>query len=280
MSERDVRMYNPTHRHLQRRSGMPPTDEPVVRWDQQFQGNVSGVVVCDRRVYVSTGSDIVAMDHDGTGRWRFETDRNVVSSPAVVDGTVFVGSNDKTVYALDAATGTRQWAFETDGTVSSSPAVVDGTVFVGSGQNVYALDAATGTRQWAFETDGLVNPSPAVVDGTVFVGSFDGNVYALDAATGTRQWAFETDGTVSSSPAVVDGTVFVGSYDGNVYALGGDATGAERVGDTEAYDPCPNPTCEVNLSKYGYESEVNFCPVCGTELRAEEGSDTRVYDPR
>jgi outer membrane protein assembly factor BamB len=164
--------------------------------------------------------------------------------------------------------------------VNPSPAVVDGTVFVGSAdENVYALDAATGTRQWAFETDDTVFSSPAVVDGTVFVGSLDGNVYALDAATGTRQWAFETDGSVYSSPAVVDGTVFVGSGQ-NVYALGGDATGAERVGDTEAYDPCPNPTCEVNLSKYRYESEVNFCPVCGTELRAEEGSDTRVYDPR
>ena len=59
----------------------------------------------------------------------------------MVDGTVFVGSSDDSVYALDAATGDQQWAFETGSGVFSSPTVVDGTVFVGSSDdNVYALD--------------------------------------------------------------------------------------------------------------------------------------------
>ncbi|MFC9490663.1 PQQ-binding-like beta-propeller repeat protein, partial [Streptomyces hydrogenans] len=29
----------------------------------------------------------------------------VLSSPTVIDGTLYIGSNDKKVYALDAATG-------------------------------------------------------------------------------------------------------------------------------------------------------------------------------
>jgi len=59
---------------------------------------------------------------------------------------------------------------------------VDGTVFVGSWDgNVYALDADDGTEQWAFQTGNAVSNSPTVVDGTVFVGSGDGNVYALEA---------------------------------------------------------------------------------------------------
>jgi serine/threonine-protein kinase len=36
------------------------------------------------------------------------------------------------VYALDAATGEKLWAFATGGWVSTTPAVVGGTVFVGS----------------------------------------------------------------------------------------------------------------------------------------------------
>ena len=35
-----------------------------------------------------------------TERWRFETGAEVGSSPAVVDGTVYVGSTDGAVYAL------------------------------------------------------------------------------------------------------------------------------------------------------------------------------------
>jgi serine/threonine-protein kinase len=49
------------------------------------------------------------------------------------------------VYALDAATGTPRWTHATNGLIRSSPAVVDGIVYIGSDdKKVYALDAATG----------------------------------------------------------------------------------------------------------------------------------------
>jgi len=163
-----------------------------------------------------------------TERWTYTTGASVESSPAVVDGTVYIGSADGTVHALDATNGTEQWAFDTGGGVRSSPAVVDGTVYVGSLDNsIYALDAAVGTEQWTFNTGDKVFSSPAVVDGTVYVGSRDHTVYALSAADGSEQWAFQTDDWVNSSPAVVDGTVYVGSDDGNVYALSA-ADGTEQ----------------------------------------------------
>ncbi|MGW3246541.1 caspase, EACC1-associated type, partial [Streptomyces sp. NPDC001070] len=136
--------------------------------------------------------------------WAYTTGNMVFSSPAVVGGIVYVGSDDGKVYALDAATGTRKWAYATGNTVSSSPAVVGGIVYVGSYDGkVYALDAATGTRKWAYATGLSVYSSPAVVGGIVYVGSYGGKVYALDAATGTRKWAYATGLSVYSSPAVV-----------------------------------------------------------------------------
>ncbi|MCC9710336.1 PQQ-binding-like beta-propeller repeat protein [Streptomyces sp. MNU76] len=117
--------------------------------------------------------------------WTYTTSDKVYSSPAVVDGTVYIGSLDKKVYALDAATGTPRWTHTTGGVVLSSPAVVDGTVYIGSlDKKVYALDAATGTPRWTHTTGGVVLSSPAVVDGIVCIGSLDKKVYALDAATG------------------------------------------------------------------------------------------------
>jgi len=78
-------------------------------------------------------------------QWRFETDWPVWSSPAIVDGTVYVGSDY--MYALDATTGEEQWRLETRDVVLSSPAVVDGTVYIGSrDDNVYALDAERATN--------------------------------------------------------------------------------------------------------------------------------------
>ncbi|GAB3314019.1 PQQ-binding-like beta-propeller repeat protein [Haloplanus salinarum] len=160
-------------------------------------------------------------------RWRFATGAPVVSSPAVVDGTVYVGRGNSNLYALDADSGEERWRFETGDAVNSPPAVVDGTVYVGSDDaNLYALDADSGEERWRFETGDGVFSSPAVVDGTVYVGSDDANLYALDTGSGEERWRFEAGNAVNSSPAVVDGTVYVGSADTNLYAL--DATSGEE----------------------------------------------------
>lgn len=85
------------------------------------------------------------------------------------------------------------WTHTTGDGVRSSPAVVDGTVYIGSwDEKVYALDAATGTPRWTYTTGGAVYSSPAVMDGTVYIGSHDTKVYALDAATGTPRWIHTT----------------------------------------------------------------------------------------
>ena len=160
-------------------------------------------------------------------RWRFATDGRVISSPAVDEESVYVGSEDQTVYSLTRSTGTEQWRVPTGGRVLSSPAVVDGTVYVGSGAGVYALSAADGTERWNFSTEDEVISSPAVVSGTVYLGDATGYVYALSAERGTRQWRFETDRSVISSPAVTRGTVYVGSGDSVVYAIDA-ADGTER----------------------------------------------------
>jgi outer membrane protein assembly factor BamB len=161
----------------------------------------------------------------------------IMSSPAVAEDTVYFGSQNGFLYALEALTGKERWKFQTGGCIHSSPAVVHGIVFFGShDKHVYALDARTGKEKWKFRTDGLVRSSPAVWmkevyhevwDGQVFVGSEDGHLYALHADNGKLQWRFKTDGPVFSSPSVGDGIVHVGSLDGHLYAL--DAkTGKEK----------------------------------------------------
>lgn len=167
-------------------------------------------------------------------RWVFETGGRVDSSPAVVNGTIYVGSADNNFYAVNADTGEQQWVFETGDWVRSSPIVVNGTVFFGSNDgNLYAVGADTGTQQWAFETGGPVFSSPTVADGTVFVGSTDGNFYAVGTDSGQQQWTFEPDSFVTSSPTVMDETVFVGCYDNNLYAVNADTGEQQWAFETE-----------------------------------------------
>lgn len=113
--------------------------------------------------------------------------------------------------------------------VVSSPAVADGHVYVGTGAagstgdagHLYALDAAKGTERWRFVAGEKILSSPAIAGETLYVGSADSHLYALDATTGEKGWEFDTGGDapifdgVDSSPAVVDGTVYVASTTSN-----------------------------------------------------------------
>ena len=53
---------------------------------------------------------------------------------------VYVGSDDRNVYAFNASTGPKLWSYTTgDIGVDSSPAVVNGVVYVESNLNLYAF---------------------------------------------------------------------------------------------------------------------------------------------
>jgi outer membrane protein assembly factor BamB len=153
-------------------------------------------------------------------RWSYTTGNWVTSSPAVIDGRVYVGSWDNKVYCLNSITGAWIWDYTTGGVVDSSPAVVDGRVYIGSwDNNVYCLNATTGTHIWNYTTGFLVESSPSVVNGKVYVGSCDDKIYCLDAETGIHIWNYTTGNDVGSSPAVVNGKAYIGAGDGKVYCL-------------------------------------------------------------
>src|SRR5229473_2672902 len=98
-------------------------------------------------------------------KWKFKTERVIeawFSSPTVSGDTIYFGSDDTYLYALNALTGELKWKFKTGDVVYSSPAVADGVVFVGSHDGyLYAVDAQTGKHRWSFKTGYRVYSSPA-----------------------------------------------------------------------------------------------------------------------
>jgi outer membrane protein assembly factor BamB len=165
--------------------------------------------------------------------WEFETGAGVYSSPAIgPDGTVYVGSRDGKLYAINGKSGVKLWEFKTGDQVYSSPAIgSDGTVYVGSAdKKLYAINGKTGVKLWEFETGDDVDSSPAIgSDGTVYVGSRDKKLYAINPKIGVKLWEFETEGPVHSSPSIgPDGTLYVGSDDKKLYAIKTDSKGPAK----------------------------------------------------
>ena len=81
----------------------------------------------------------------GTVLWEFKTGWGVSSSPAIgSDGTVYIGSADHKLYAINGKSGGKLWEFKTGKSqwgVYSSPAIgPDGTLYVGSyDHKLYAI---------------------------------------------------------------------------------------------------------------------------------------------
>ena len=183
----------------------------------------SSPVVADDAVYFTDRDGyLYALDAEtGQEIWRFRVsereftaegwdswDAGTWSSPAVVDGTVFTGSSDGHVYAVDAATGAEKWRFKTKGDVWVAPAVANGIVYFGSyDTHLYAVDADTGAEVWRYKTPYRIRSSPAVIGRIVVFGSKDGNLVAVDAERGDERWKYRPDldwaGIWTSSPVIV-----------------------------------------------------------------------------
>jgi outer membrane protein assembly factor BamB len=166
---------------------------------------------------------------NGDQLWNFtDGGYSIDSSPAVVNGVVYVGSYDGDVYALNAANGVKLWNYTTGNYVDSSPAVANGVVYISAHDgNFYALNSTDGAKLWSYPTGGG-RSSPAVVGGAVYVGGGN-SLYALNATSGAKLWSYATSGEVESSPAVVDSVVYVGSDDGNIYAFGASPTSSNTL---------------------------------------------------
>lgn len=152
--------------------------------------------------------------------WSYETCGQVLSSPSVVDGSVYFGSDDGYLYGLESSTGTARWRTQLDGPIDCSPAIHENTVYVGTrGNSFYALDAGSGEKVWRFKTGWWVRSSPVVCEDLVCFGCFDGYLYALDPETGNEVWKYPVGEKVYTSPAVAGEVLYVGDFDGVFHSV-------------------------------------------------------------
>jgi outer membrane protein assembly factor BamB len=155
---------------------------------------------------------------------------NRASAVTLTDGTLYVGTHDGHLLAIDSARGSQLWDFAANDTVSTTPLVVAGKVYFGSFDGkVYALDATSGSSIWRYETGAPVTSSPAKYQDQVIIGSRSYDLLALDGASGKRVWTKYYWFSWVESPATIrGGLAYIGSSDAaKVFAL--DARSGRKV---------------------------------------------------
>ncbi|MFB6194173.1 MAG: PQQ-binding-like beta-propeller repeat protein [Halobaculum sp.] len=159
-------------------------------------------------------------------RWRRSLGTRIESSPVGGHGTVLVGANDGTLYALDPTDGTTRWTYDAGSPVTTAPTAVtenkgaDEFVWVASKDGrVHSVEPGTGNRRWRTSGGtGTFNSAVNYATGTVYQSYMDGPVTstlrAIDGRNGTVQWTGSVNNVSTATPMHGFGTVHVGIEQG------------------------------------------------------------------
>ncbi len=195
----------------------------ALRWvyprQQYLKPIVGGPVVALGNIYFASADGKVYALSAETGDdkvWEqpFETGDKIWSTPAIYGDTLFIGSFDKKLYAIDTTTGKEKWAkpFETQGAIASTPVVYNNTVYIGSfDRHLYAVNVTDGKPIWKFPANeedeskpgNWFWAKPVIYNDTVYAANLDGKVYILNAETGGEV----VDAIDLESPKIILGNI-------------------------------------------------------------------------
>ena len=153
-------------------------------------GESSGKVVCLDIDGFSDGNDGFTGEINTSGSagdvlWEYPTLDGIRGSASVMNGKVFMGSDDGKLHCISLDDGSLEWDMGTGDSITGCPATVPETnsvVFGSRDGYIYHLNATTGTQIWKTQAASYVNSPATVADGRVYVGDLDYHLYCYDLA--------------------------------------------------------------------------------------------------
>ena len=183
------------------------TDTGRPFWRTSLGRTLTAGVGADGSIAVVATRDgaLVALEATGAERWTANVGAEIVTPPAVADGTVLVRTTDNRVHAYEAADGKRRWSFSRQSPTlvlrhSGGIAMVPGIGFVGlPGGRLVALALATGAPRWdvplaqprgATELERVADVvgSPLVIGRELCAVAYQGRIGCIDLGTGAPRW--------------------------------------------------------------------------------------------
>jgi outer membrane protein assembly factor BamB len=162
-------------------------------------------------------------------RFRFIADGPVRGGFGLAVGRLLFGTEEGSIYSLDASNGRLLWRKRVESPVLSTPAVDGKTAFFTSWDNaLHAIDAASGHERWRLDLGRTLGASdyweyyvssPVLAAGHVYVGSGSGRLFSIDPNSGKIVWSTDLGARVRTTPLVAADRVIVGTMSGHVIAV-------------------------------------------------------------
>ncbi len=198
-----------------------------VLWKQEFGDiEVTPLLYREKLYFGNTAGFFFCVDKlKGDMEWKFKLPENtkrkgIRSTATAHDSVVIFGSEDGSMYALNAVNGSERWSYNTGAPVFAAAAVNDGVVYCGNMDgNLFALSAANGTVVWKVNTGSSLYATPAFSGNTLLVGTTGGKLLGLKVTDGSKVWATDLNSVVNSSAVISGNVAYVGTLKKELVAI-------------------------------------------------------------
>lgn len=206
-----------------------------IRWTWRGPNPLYGtaLVTADFVTFLDSQHDLVCLHRrDGTLAWRRplhdailagaalkpdETFNRRTATPVLHAGTLYLGSSDGGIYALDPATGEIRHRHDAKTKIYATATHDDAAgelLFAGLDGTLLAFDPRTKKETRRTKLPGALTSAPVVAGDRIILGCRNYTLYGLHRADLSVAWQFSFwFSWIESTPALVDGTLYLGGSD-------------------------------------------------------------------
>jgi serine/threonine protein kinase/outer membrane protein assembly factor BamB len=208
------------------------------------------------------GPLLQSLKHGLDLKWIFRTQGPIGWSASPVldkdEQTLYIGSADGTLYAIDTKSGSAKWSVQTGGPILSSPVLTPEKVLtVSTSGLICAVSVKDGSTIWRFDSRAKLVATPCLIRDTLVVPGVNGKLLAVETQGGLQRWQYKTESLrnemgIVAAPQRHGDLVLFGTRGGELHAVSIDS--GKAVWRFDAGSPIvASPAASVDSIYFGCE---------------------------
>jgi len=168
------------------------------------------IAVADGVIFNTEIGTVFKFDLHGNKIWETNTRVPTRSSPSMKNNLIIFGNDKGEIISLDNATGDSVYVSNIGGSFYGGSTIVDGVIYIGNNnRKLYALNLDDGNVIWEFDSEARILMTPAADSENIVFGNLAGNLFSLNRIDGTLNWKTKFRGVLNATPLLTENRIIV-----------------------------------------------------------------------
>lgn len=252
------------------------------RWAQPTSAVPGGKPLVDGdMVYAAVGGRMYALERQtGNQVWRFPVaeplESNFRNGAALGNGIMVAITDNRTVYAVDKATGALKWQYTSNASVTGTPVIAgDHVVFGTLPEGLMSLSIKDGQPEWKepLKLKGMPYPNMTAIGDSVVLLTNAPSITSINVGTGKQNWSVGAGNlSANSMPSVFGDTIYIntGYYLTALRGSNGAKRWDKRMDENLAFGPAASEqgvaVVSISGTVYTFDTQGNYVFKKGIKL--------------